>query len=239
MRQVPSNYGIIGAGKMARHFSHYLDLLKISYQQWSRNTDPEFKKIRNAFKDCNPILLLISDTAIEPFIQQHTFLKNKNLIHFSGSLVTPLATSTHPLMTFSDNLYSLETYRTIPFVLEQNSKLSDLLPGLKNSSYVLKTEQKALYHALCVLSGNFTVLLWQKFFAELEESLNLPKAIAFPYLEQITKNLQQDGKVLTGPLARGDQTTIQANLTALSNDPFQKIYQAFLETYNTLNKEGL
>jgi len=36
---------------------------------------------------------------------------------------------------------------------------------------------------------------------------------------------------------RNDQATINANLTALQQDPFQKIYQAFVEVY--INNRGV
>lgn len=232
MRQVP-NYGIIGDGKMARHFCHYLSLLKISYQQWSRTADPNYQHFENFIQHCNPILILISDAAIEDFIVNHPNLKTKTLIHFSGRLVSGLAYGAHPLMTFSHSFYPLTTYQKIPFILENKAPpFSELLPGLNNPAFAINPELKAFYHALCVLSGNFTVLLWQKFFKELTTTFQIPKSMIYPYLEQTLLNLQEnDQHALTGPLARGDQATIQANLQALKNDPFQKIYQAFLETF--------
>ncbi len=44
MRQVP-NYLIIGSGRIARHFSYYLQLLQLPYRQWSseHNTHPYLK----------------------------------------------------------------------------------------------------------------------------------------------------------------------------------------------------
>lgn len=237
MRQVPANYGIIGGGKMAKHFCHYLTLLKIPFLSWSRTVDA--KHLAILIENCNPILILISDAAIEPFINQHPELQKKTLIHFSGQLVSKLTFGTHPLMTFTNKLYPLKTYERIPFILEAESPpFSELLPGLNNPSFSVKSELKAFYHALCVLSGNFTVLLWQKFFKELENTFQIPKKVSHVYLEQIMLNLQLDDQfALTGPLARGDQTTIDANLQALKNDPFQKIYQAFLETYQKLSLE--
>ena len=88
---------------------------------------------------------------------------------------------------------------------------------------------KKFYHALCVLSGNFTVILWNKFFTELEKTFNLEKEIAHPYLKTITKNLIEcPESSLTGPLVRGDTETIKSNLESLSHDSFQLVYKSLL-----------
>lgn len=236
MRQVP--YGIIGDGRVARHFCHHLDLLHIPYLQWSRRADPGANKLANLIQ-CQSILLLIKDDAIESFIDQHPILKTTQLIHFSGCLVTANAVGIHPLFTFATELYDLDVYRSIPFFMEKNNKdFATLLPGINNPHYIINPQQKAFYHALCVMSGNFTTLLWQKFFKELETNFNIPHQAALPYLTQITNNLNQQHKtVLTGPLVRGDQKTIQTNLNALNNDPFQKIYQTFVEVYQEIKHE--
>ncbi len=232
MGQVPE-YAIIGAGRMARHFCHYLHLLNIPYRQWSRKADPAHVKLEEVIDGCKSILILINDGAIESFINAHPFLKKKVLVHFSGSLNTSLANGAHPLMTFNDKLYSLDTYQKIPFVIEKtDTAINELLPGLANPSFVIPRELKAFYHAMCVLSGNFTAILWQKFFTELETTFNIPKEMAHPYLEQIVLNLQNNPQsALTGPLSRNDLVTINANLQALAKDPFQKVYQAFWDIY--------
>lgn len=230
MRQVP-RYAIIGAGRMARHFSHYLTLLQIPHRQWSRTQS--LQELADIVTNSDCILLLISDAAIETVIQQNPILQTKCLVHFSGQLVTPLAHSAHPLMTFSHDLYPLETYQKVPFILEQGrSSFAELFPQLPNLHFAIPPQLKSLYHSLCVLSGNFTTILWQKFFAELENTFQVPAQVAYPYLQQIAMNLQLNPKAaLTGPLARDDQKTITANLQALTDDPFQAVYQAFVDAH--------
>ena len=238
MRQVP--YLIIGDGRLARHFCHYLQLLDLPFLQWSRRADPTGEQLPIQAAKAERALMCLSDVAIEPFIRQHACLQDCIRIHCSGQLTTDLAIGVHPLMTFTPELYDAELYPTIPFVLEQQAyTFADLFPGLQNPHYTLAAKDKALYHSLCVLSGNFTCILWQKFFGDLESQLGLPKAAAMPYLQQVMKNLQSHpDAALTGPLARGDQTTIAANLAALDGDPFQQIYQAFVGVYEShlLNK---
>lgn len=232
MRQVP-HYLIIGSGCVAQHFSHYFNLLNLSFQQWSRKTDPQLKELPSLIKQCNRILILISDSAIESFIQNHSELQNKTLIHFSGCLTTTLAHSAHPLMTFNAEPYSLEIYQKIPFILEEEGpRFTELFPDMLNSHFYIPRQLKPLYHAYCVMSNNFTTLLWQHFFSELQHTFKLPKETAFLYLEQTLKNnLHNSDRALTGPLVRGDEKTIKANLQSLTNDPFQTIYQAFVDVY--------
>ena len=120
MRQVPTldaaPFGIVGDGRVAHHFHHYLDLLGLSACGWSRRAGAESPL--KALASCPTVLVLIRDAEIVPFIEAWPALKEKRLVHCSGSLVTPAAEAAHPLMTFGHELYSLADYRAIPFVLD-------------------------------------------------------------------------------------------------------------------------
>ena len=230
MRQVPT-YLLIGNGRVSRHFQRYFSLLGLSFLTWSRK-QPQ-SELLTAIEQATHILILIPDTAIEPFIVANLAAINKPRIHFSGSLVTTYAYGAHPLMTFSHDLYELDRYQQIPFILDHDApELSELLPGLPNSSQRLHTSLKAKYHALCVLSGNFSCMLWQKFFKTLESEFNLSPEIAHPYLQQQMRNLIENPEAaLTGPLIRGDTETIQKNLQALTSDPFQAVFKSFVDCF--------
>jgi predicted short-subunit dehydrogenase-like oxidoreductase (DUF2520 family) len=234
MGQVP--YGIVGDGRLAQHLKHYFKISGIAYRQWSRRLSAESgSSLADTLSECSYLLLAIKDAAIEATAENDilNILSSRadwRLIHFSGSLHVPFATSMHPLMTFGQTLYDLQDYEKIPFVCEEGGlDFKEVFPKLKNPHFILRQQDKALYHALCVMSGNFSVILWQKLFREFSEKFEIPASAAFPYLERITKNLEQDWKqALTGPLQRKDQQTIQRNLHALEGDPFQTIYQAFV-----------
>src|SRR3712207_1913721 len=150
------HYGIIGDGRVARHFLHYFSLLDLPIQQWSRRLDEGKTSVEEKLAPCDVLLLLISDSAIDPFIEAHPSLKSKRLIHFSGSLSSELAHGAHPLMSFGPILYTLEQYERIHFVCDTGLEFGEIFPLLKNPAYSLPRESKALYHSLCVLSGNFT-----------------------------------------------------------------------------------
>lgn len=228
-------YTIIGNGRMANHMAHYLTSLNIPYIQWHRRAGTS---LAECLAPSQHALLLISDKAIEPFVQENAaLLENHSKVHFSAALDTPLAHSAHPLMTFAEKLYSPETYQQIPFILSDDAlTFADLLPGLPNPHFQIPADKRAYYHALCVMANNFTTLLWQRFFNELQQELQLPESAGKLYLEQTFSNLRQNPHTaLTGPLARGDRVTIEKNQQALSNDPFSAVYQAFVETYPKIN----
>lgn len=239
MGQVPTApYGIVGDGRLARHLAHYFNLLRISYRSWSRSLGSQTGvRPSEAFSACDLILVSITDSAIEPWIRQAKLegLDRKLFVHFSGALSTDLAVGLHPLMTFGKGFYELSDYERIPFIGEAGStSFAEIFPRLKNPSFMIPRGQKSLYHALCVMSGNFTTLLWQKFFDDLEKNWGLPRDAAVPYLERVALNLKQNpSAALTGPLVRGDRQTLEKNLDSLKGDPFQRVYQSFVEAYRT------
>lgn len=239
MRQVPTKkfrYLLIGNGRVARHFAHYFSLLNISFSRWHRQDAPE--ALSALAGQSEKILLAIPDRAIETFVLENE-LTDKICIHFSGCFSTKVAQGAHPLMTFAENLYEEEFYRRIPFVCEDGVDFSGLFPDLPNPFHAIDPAKKPLYHSLCVMSGNFSVLLWQKLFAEFENQLNLPRETALPYLEAVFLNLLENpGGALTGPLVRRDMTTIDRNLQALKADPFLSVYRGFLETYDIDSNQG-
>lgn len=235
MRQVP-RYLIIGNGRVARHFQHYFSLLNLSFNIWNRSQSPD--KLNTFLKQATHILILITDRAIDTFCETHLQYSTAYRIHFSGSHVSRHAFGAHPLMTFSANMYCLEDYLTIPFIVDQSAPdFEKLLPGLSNKNIKLNTSDKAKYHALCVMSGNFSCLLWQKLFSNFEEAFNIPASFAYPYLRQQTENLLTDARnALTGPLVRNDDITIKKNVAALAGDPFQEVYMAFVECYKKIRE---
>ena len=233
MRQVPTTQaplGIVGDGRLARHFLYYFQLLGIRVCQWSRRTstaDPA-----DALASCESVLLLIRDDAIVPFVTQWPQLKEKRLIHCSGSLVTPLARCAHPLMAFGEHLYDLETYSSVVFAVDAGISLSELLPGVPNRCFAVPPDQRPYYHALCVLAGNVSTLLWVKLFEELERRFQVDASAAHPYLKQIVANLLDDPRrALTGPFSRGDREAIRSNLRGLEGDPFHAVYAAVAGMY--------
>lgn len=235
MSQVP-RYMVIGNGRLARHMLHYLRLLNLGRCHWHRHL--ALSDLSQLLPQCRHVLLLIRDDAITTFAQTHLQDFSGTIIHCSGSLVTDAAYGAHPLMAFGQQFYNLAHYQSIPFIVDEGAPaFAQLFPGLSNPEARITPALKARYHALCVLSGNFSCMLWQKFFSELE-GFGWPHDIGRPYLQQQTLNIAQNYQTaLTGPLVRQDLKTIRRNLQALEDDPFQAVYQSFVECYYRLQKD--
>lgn len=193
MRQVPDYYLlIIGQGRVGRHLTRYFSLLNrpgkaLPYSVWCALT-PEAQQ--NDVDRASHILLAIKDDAIAATIQRYPVLKQRCLLHCSGSVTVPDAHRAHPLMTFADQPYDLATYQHIPFVIdEEGPPFSTLYPGLLNPHATIPRSATALYHAWCVMTNNFTTLLWQQAMSVFETQLQLPRAYLMPLLTQTMKQL--------------------------------------------------
>ncbi|TNF66973.1 MAG: DUF2520 domain-containing protein [Gammaproteobacteria bacterium] len=238
-----TQYLVIGNGLMAKHFIHYLNILKLSYKHWYRSYSIE--NLILLLKESTHILFLIKDDAIENFIKTNCLKykqKDQLYLHFSGSLSSEYAYTTHPLQTFSKSLYTPECYLDIPFAIEsEGPKFSQLLPGIPNRFFKIKRKDKAYYHALGAIANNYTTLLWQKYFNTLKSHFNIDPIMAIPLLEQTLINLKNDYQnALTGPIARNDINTINFHIDALNinDDNFLQIYKAFVETHlNQLSQD--
>jgi predicted short-subunit dehydrogenase-like oxidoreductase (DUF2520 family) len=226
-----TTYGLIGRGRLASHLARYLEFEAQTFVTWHREMrlPPE-----GALTEADIILLAISDDAIQPFLVDHPDLRRRTLVHFSGSLVVDGVHGLHPLMTFGAELYDRETYRSIPFIEEKEGLgFRELFPGLRNPSWTIDPELKPLYHALCVLAGNFTILLWSKAYEDFERRLGLPREVLRPYLSRSFNNTSlAGGAALTGPLTRGDVDTVARDLRALEGDPYARVYRAFAALFD-------
>jgi predicted short-subunit dehydrogenase-like oxidoreductase (DUF2520 family) len=85
---------------------------------------------------------------------------------------------------------------------------------------------RTLYHAAAVIGGNFLVTLWRVATRLLDQVGAPPEAIV-PLMTRTIEN----GFDLTGPIARGDWTTVEAHLEALAErDPdLVPLYRALAE----------
>ena len=243
------NYAIVGGGRLARHFSEYFRLLEIPHNCWTRDRRSRFntfdlpaaeQRLKEAVGNADRVLLLVSDKAITSVLRQYPFLHEKCLVHCSGSLSIPGVAGAHPLMTFTDRMYELDTYQGIPFILEPGSDFARLFPGLPNTHFVINVEDRARYHAMCVMAGNFSQLLWKGISDRFEQQFALPATTMRPYLKQVTENfIRSPASALTGPLTRNDSQTIERNLNSLSGDPLQDLYAAFVNFYQHEKKQVL
>ncbi len=223
---------LIGSGRMATHLLHWNSILSSPNKilTWNRSEDP--KILKQFLIESNLVWLAISDSAITPFFERHLKDYSGSVVHFSGALNDPRMKCAHPLMTFPTELLDNSVYNDIFFALTEALSLAEVLPGFTNSSFQLSEKEKPLYHALCVVAGNFPQLLWNEV-DQKRSDLKIPDAAFNIYLQQSLNNfLKLKAKALTGPLIRGDLLTIQKNTDALVNTKLKSIYTAFVKEFS-------
>lgn len=222
---------LIGSGRLARHLKHWSELNQLTHiLSWDRHQDPHL--LIRQLLEATHVWLAISDDAIVPFYEQNLHGFDFKVVHFSGSLHDKRMISAHPMMSFPKQILPDKIYSQVYFGLTGAKTLSDALPNFKNQFFIISPEQKPLYHALCVTSGNFPQLLWSES-QKLFRTLNVPEMAQHTYLNQITQNfLDLGADAVTGPLVRNDQKTIDANLNALADTKLEPIYKIFKKEFS-------
>lgn len=223
------SYGIAGNGRASTHLQAYFRLLKVPYKLWHRRSGLRPEAVLGG---CSAVFVLLKDEAIVPFIAANPFLKNKTIVHFSGSLEVKGVFTLHPFMPLRERALSLAEYRRLPFALDPGVSLKALVPEFSNPVIRIKKGEKKLYHALCALGANLPVILWQKAMLDLNGKFGIPRARIQDYFQASLDNFGKDpARALSGPIARGDGATVAADIKALGRNSFGKIYSAFAETY--------
>ena len=240
MAQVPFRiYLIIGDGRLANHLSFYFKNKGISFKTWNRKKEDQ-KSLHKKIKTCDFSLLCLPDNQILPFWKSSGLFKtpekikpsnhNQQAIHFSGSFFHPDILGFHPLMTFDLRTYKMETYEKIPFVgIYEPEIFKKVFPGLENPYLKIKKEEQALYHSLCVLSGNGTTLLWDLVGRQFAR-IGINNQHLKPYLEKTFENISSQTRGRwSGPWYREDIKTIEKNKKSLNENSLKKIYESFFE----------
>ena len=221
---------IVGSGRLAMHLNHWVSIQNNNSQillkilNWDRSQDPYL--IRTYIQQSDIVWLAITDSAIVSFYEKYFLGFDLKVVHFSGALYDVRLLSAHPLMTFSDKIYSDDVYSKIQFAITGFEKLTEAMPTFKSSYFQVSPTDKPLYHALCVVAGNFPQILWSEV-AKICIEKNIPLNAFEVYLRQITENfISQGPQAITGPFVRGDLLTVQNNKSALTA-PLKNIYQSF------------
>jgi predicted short-subunit dehydrogenase-like oxidoreductase (DUF2520 family) len=188
--------------------------------------------------------------------------KGRTALHTSGALsskvLLPLAAagfqigSMHPLVSVSDPILGAAALRSGFYCLEGTNKArlvaAALVRDLGGSSFTIKPEKKALYHAAAVMAGPHVTAL----FALATEMLSAcglnqrnAQKVLLPLLDSTAGNLRtsQPEEALTGTFARGDIATVRKHLHALSGKelaPALEVYKLLgLRSLQLAEKNGL
>ena len=189
---------------------------------------------REALADADLVLLAVPDGAIPGVAQQVPI--GPWVAHVSGA--TSLRAldphvrrfSVHPLQTLTrdrgpeqlDGAWAAVTAEAD----EARGVARWLAEALGLHPFDLADADKPLYHAGAAMASNFLVTLHAAAARLLEESHAPPEAL----LPLMTRTIE-NGFVLTGPIARGDWSTVEAHLRALEEraPDLVPLYQALAE----------
>ncbi len=149
----------------------------------------------------------------------------------------------HPCNTFASIQQSLENLPGSTFTLEAEepvlSELTQFVDALNGKWMKLREQDKALYHASICIACNYMYTLahlatdlWKHFDISQADAV----AASMPILRGTLNNIEHVGfpGCLTGPIARGDISTIQKHVQALAEQE-----PRLLSLYKTLGLETI
>ena len=196
------------------------------------------------------LFITTSDREI-PRVVEHLSTKQcyKNgqiIVHTSGAhpaaLLSPAhkfgcrLLSFHPLQSFPPPSSALVNLRGTVFTLEGDAAVMDtarqLVRDLGGEPVIIQAAQKALYHAGACVASNYVVAVFHLALSLLQAAGFAPETARkalLPLLTGTTANLQKawPAQALTGPISRGDMSTLSAHLASLNTQcpEFLDIYR--------------
>jgi predicted short-subunit dehydrogenase-like oxidoreductase (DUF2520 family) len=178
----------------------------------------------------------------------------RTVLHTSGALssevLAPLAESgfytgsMHPLISVSEPLAGAKALHGAFFCLEGDKtalKLArKIVADLSGTSFSIRPEDKALYHAAAVMASPHLVALLDLAIEMLVAcglSQKSAREVLLPLLESTVDNLKvkDPRRALTGTFVRGDLATVKRHLSVLSRKEFAEA----LEVYKLLGLHSI
>jgi predicted short-subunit dehydrogenase-like oxidoreductase (DUF2520 family) len=189
---------------------------------------------RETTDDAELVLLAVPDSVIAQVAQRVPI--GPWVAHVSGATALSALDphqrrfSVHPLQTLSldrgpeqlDGAWAAVTFETDD--ARRAAEWLAITLGLR--AFPLADADKPLYHAGAAIASNFLVTLYRAAARLLEESDAPPEALV-PLMQRTIEN----GFALTGPIARGDWSTVEAHLQALESQApdLVPLYRALAE----------
>jgi predicted short-subunit dehydrogenase-like oxidoreductase (DUF2520 family) len=147
-----------------------------------------------------------------------------------------LTASIHPNQSFPRKLKDADAFQGVYFALEGSeqarAKAENIVRDLGGHPFIIRAEDKPVYHAACSVASNFFVALLDVAVALLQEcglEPNTGRDILLPLVErtlQNVKNFNTSG-ALSGPIMRGDHKSVKKHLDALKKfPPYHRMYTA-------------
>ena len=193
--------------------------------------------------EADVILLAVADGAIaevaRTLVGSGLVTRHHSLLHCSGVIsaeeaLAPVADKIggmammHPLRAIPDGRAAMRHMKGTVFGIEGNERgrreAHALVAHMGATALELSGVQVAAYHAAAVIASNYLVVLIEAA-AELFAGVGIPPeqaaAALVPLAEGTLENLRDKGPAaaLTGPIRRGDRTTVERHLAALAGRP--------------------
>ena len=185
------------------------------------------------------LFITTNDSNIEKIAEQlkaeAAFQPEQVIVHMSGAQTSESLAgarafgarvlSVHPLQSFANPEMAMQNLPGSMFSIEGESEAYDvavdLVETLGGEYFFIDQRSKPLYHAGACVVSNYLVTLVD-FGVRLLESTGIPRELAIkalsPLINGTISNLDKVGiaKALTGPIARGDYSTITKHLNCLA-----------------------
>jgi len=180
------------------------------------------------------VFITTPDDSILKVASEITWRPEQNVVHCSGAasidILGPakksgaMVGSFHPCQAFASVDQAIKNLPGSTFAIEAQGPLLDILKEMASSIgcdwILLKPGNKALYHAAAVFVSNYFVTL-VKVATDLFQNFDVPTTqstkVLMPLIQGNIKNINTIGlpSCLTGPIARGDVSTIEKHIFAL------------------------
>lgn len=257
--------GIIGAGRLGTNLAAALKekgllVSGVSCQDYAESLSVAKRIGVHAFKDnyelaqsSDVIFVTVPDTLIITVaedIVRHGLAEGKIMLHCSGTMsgfVLPcspnlLRGSFHPLQSFaSAGVDFAGIYIAMDGDNEAVNFMRELCKVLDTKPLAIPPAERPLYHAAAVFASNYLVSVLsiaESLFSKWADNEADARAAFMPLVNGTIANFVNLGapKALTGPIARGDNHTLQHHLQALPEDYLDIYKQLGLFTLTLANK---
>ena len=193
-----------------------------------------FKNAQQIADSTEHIFITTPDDFISKVASELNWHPDQNVVHCSGAasidILKPaersgaIVGSFHPCQAFASVDQAIENLPGSTFSIEAQTPLLDILKEMASTIgcdwIVLKPGDKALYHAAAVFVSNYSVALL-KVATDLFQNFDVSPAqatkVLIPLIQGNINNMRNLGlpHCLTGPIARGDVSTIEKHISAL------------------------
>ncbi len=184
-------------------------------------------------------------------------LTDKIICHFSGSLSSNVFSgiektgasglSVHPMYAFSDKFTSYQQFHTAYLVAEGQTKAMMSMQALFGTKLghtilVIDAQNKIKYHAAAAMASNYMIAMLEvalTLFGECGFSYDDSLAMLRPIIQNNVTSMLAKGPVeaLTGPIERGDMSTVEKHLDVLAGSSAERVYRVLGDVLADIAKQ--